>query len=295
MAKKSLVAVAALAAVLAAPSAHALDWSDNSFHLTYGTAYREPFNPVNIGKTTLTYQHVDGYKWGSNFLNIDFLYSTSGEGDNVQGGGVPGVAALPAREIPTAGAMEVYAVYRHTLSLNKVTNTKTFTFGPVVRDVGIVAGIDLNTKNHAFSSRKIMPIAGVGLALNVPGFLNVELLANKEWGVNGVVAKDTSYDVTPTIAANWGIPLYGPVSFEGWGAVNFAKGNGGIAGAADTKTEVHLYPKLMVDVGQFFGSKGYQLGVGFEYWLNKFGSDNNLDTTGGSYAKTVFGELAIHL
>jgi hypothetical protein len=285
----------ALVLALAAPSAHALEWSDNSFHLAYGTAYREPFNPQNIGKTTLTYQHVDGYKWGSNFLNIDFLYSTSGEGDNVQGGGVPGVAALPAKSIDTAGAMEVYAVYRHTLSLNKVTSSKTFAFGSVVRDVGIVAGIDVNTKNHAFSSRKIMPIGGVALALNVPGFLNVELLANKEWGVNGVVAKDTSFDVTPTFAAAWGVTVYGPITFEGYGVVNLPKGNGGIAGAADTKTEVHLYPKLMVDVGQFLGSKGYQLGVGFEYWLNKFGVDNNLDNTGGSYAKTVFGEVAIHL
>lgn len=292
MVQKSLASLAALAVIAAAPSAQALEWSDNSFHLAYGTAYREPFNPQNISKTTLTYQHVDGYKWGGNFLNIDFLYSTSGEGDDVQGGGVPGV--LPARAITTAGATEVYAVYRHTLSLNKVTGSKAFAIGPVIRDVGIVAGMDANTKNHAFSSRKIMPVAGVGFSLNVPGFLNVELLANKEWGVNGAVGKDTSFDVTPMFAASWGIPLYGPVTFEGWGLVNLSKGDGGIAGA-DTATEVHLYPKLMVDVGQLFGSKGYQLGVGFEYWLNKFGSPHYRDDTGGSYAKTVFGEVAIHL
>jgi hypothetical protein len=293
--KKTLVSFAALAAVLAAPSAHALEWSDNSFHLAYGTAYREPFNPNNIGKTTLTYTHVDGYKWGTNFLNIDFLYSTSGEGDNVQVGGAPFPPFnIPAQQLNTAGAMEVYAVYRHTLSFNKVGNTKAFSFGPV-RDVGFVAGIDLNTKNHAFSSRKIMPIGGLGFAFNVPGFLNVELLVNKEWGVNGTFVKDTSFDVTPTFAANWGIPVYGPVTFEGWGAVNLPKGNGGVAVAGDTKTEVHLYPKVMVDVGQFFGSRGYQLGVGFEYWLNKFGVDHNNDPFGGSYAKTVFGEVAIHL
>ena len=292
MVQKALVSLAVLAALVAAPT-YALDWSDNSFHLAYGNAYREPFNPENIGKTTLTYTHVDGYKWGSNFLNIDFLYSTSGEGDNIQVGGAS-FANIPAQELRTAGAAEVYAVYRHTLSLNKVTNTKTFQLGNVVRDVGIVAGIDLNTKNHAFSSRKIMPIGGVGLALNVPGFLNVEFLANKEWGVNGAVGKDTSFDVTPTFAANWGIPIYGPVTFEGWGAVNLPKGSGG-AGLADTKTEVHVVPKLMVDVGPFFGSKGYQVGAGFEYWLNKFGSDHSLDNTGGSYAKTVFGEVAIHL
>ncbi len=282
MVKRILVSLAALAAITAAPSAHALDWSDNSFHLAYGTAYREPFDPTNIGKTIFSYTHVDGYKWGSNFLNLDFLYSTSAEGDDIQG----------ASSISSAGALEVYTVYRNTFSFNKIGNTKTFTFGPV-RDVGFVAGIDLNTKNHAFSSRKIMPVAGIGFALNVPGFLNVELLANKEWGVNGIVGRSTSFDVTPMFAVSWGIPVYGPVTFEGYGDVNLPKGNGGFG--SDTVTEVLVHPKVMLDVGKVFGSNGYQIGVGYEYWLNKFGNDHTQDPTGGSYARTVFGEVAIHL
>jgi hypothetical protein len=291
---RKLLSLAVLALALAAPAARAeLQWSDNSFHVAYGTAYREPFNTENVSKTILSYTHVDGYKWGSNFLNLDFLYSTAGDGDNVFVGG-NNFLPTPAQNLGGAGAMEVYAVYRNTLSLNKITSSKNFEFGGVVRDVGVVGGIDLNTKNHAFSSRKIMPVLGVGVALNVPGFLNVELLANKEWGVNGTFARNTSFDVTPMLAASWGIPLYGPVTFEGFGDVNLPKGNGG-AGLADTKTEVLLHPKLMVDVGTLWGSKGYQLGVGFEYWLNKFGSDHDQDPTGGSFAKTVFGEVAIHL
>jgi hypothetical protein len=289
MLKKSLLALTVVGLALAAKPAQAeLQWSDNAFQLSYGTTYREPFNTKDIAKTTVTYTHVDGYKWGSNFLNIDGLYSTSGQGDDLQG----------LNAVPSAGAFEVYVVYRNTLSLNKITGSKTFEIGPVVRDVGIVVGVDVNTKNHAFSSRKIMPIGGVGLSFNVPGFLNLELLANKEWGVNGIAGRSTSFDVTPTIAASWGIPVYGPVSFEGWASVNFPKGNGGITGG-DTGTEIHAVPKLMVDVGQLLGSKGYQIGVGFEYWQNKFGSKDgngtNEDPTGGSFAKTVFGEIAIHL
>jgi hypothetical protein len=237
MLRRSVVSLFVFAlAVVAKPAQAELQWSDNSFHLAYGTAYREPFDPENISKTILSFTHVDGYKWGSNFLNLDFLYSTSSQGDDVQVGG-NGFVPTPAGTIATAGAMEVYAVYRHTLRLNKVTSSKSFEFGPVVRDVGIVAGIDLNTKNHAFSSRKIMPIGGVALAMNVPGFLNLEFLANKEWGVNGTFVRSTSFDVTATFAANWGIPLYGPVAFEGFADVNLPKGNGG-AGLSDTVTEV---------------------------------------------------------
>src|SRR5690349_2025798 len=108
---KKLLSLAVLALALAAPAARAeLQWSDNSFHVAYGTTYREPFNAQDISKTILSYTHVDGYKWGSNFLNLDFLYSTSHQGDDVQGGGVPGVPSLPAQSITSAGAMEVYAV-----------------------------------------------------------------------------------------------------------------------------------------------------------------------------------------
>jgi hypothetical protein len=284
MLKRGLLSAATMVLLAAAQPAHAaLQWSDDSFHLWGGTAFREPYNPDNISKTVLTYTHVDGYKWGGNFLNLDFLYSDTTHHDNLQG----------LTPVASAGALEVYAVYRNTLSFNKITDSKKFELGGVIRDVGFVVGTDLNTKNHAFSSRKIMPTAGLALAFNVPGFLNVEFLVNKEWGVNGIAGRSTSFNPTGMLAFAWGIPLYGPISFEGFGDVNLPKGNGGFG--SDTVTEVLVHPKLMVDVGQFFGSKGFQFGVGYEYWLNKFGNDHNVDPTGGSYARTLFGEFAIHL
>lgn len=281
--KKPTIRLGALLAVLlVATPAYALEWSDNSFHLLYGTTFREPANPRDISKAILGFTHVDGYKWGGNFLNIDMLYSMSGYGDDVQG----------LSEVKSAGATEVYVVYRHTLSLNKMSGGKTFE-GKVLRDLGIVLGTDLNTKNHAFSSRKIMPVVGVNASFNVPGFLNLSLLLDKEWAVNGILGKEVTFDVTPMVAASWGIPVYGPLTFEGFGQVNLPKGKD--AFGADTVTEVLLHPKLLVDVGTFFGSKGYQLGVGYEYWLNKFGNDHTKDASGGSLANTFFVEAAIHL
>jgi len=299
MLRRSLFSAALMAIALsAAPAQAALQWSDNSFHLWGGPDFREPYDPDDIWKTILTYTHVDGYKWGGNFLNVDWLFSTSGEGDNIfaQNG-----------ELKSTGALEVYAVYRHELSLNKITGTNTFQFGSVVRDVAIVLGADVGTKNHGFSERKIMPTAGVRLAFNVPGFFNVDFLLNKEWGVAGSIVyannfqpsppRATSFDVTEDIAAAWGIPLYGPITFEGFGSVNFPKGNGGLDNIAgsNTVTEVLFHPKVMVDVAKLGGSSGIQLGVGYEYWLNKFGNDHNVDPSGGSFAHTFFGEVAVHL
>jgi hypothetical protein len=280
-----LLSVAFAALAFHAGPAQALEWSDNAFRLWYGPQFREPANPQDIPKLIFSFTHVDGYKWGGNFLNIDLLYSLGegGHGDTVQG----------LSTVKSAGAAEVYIVYRHTLSLNKITQTKTFEVAGILRDLGIELGTDLNTKNHAFSSRKIMPLVGANLSFNVPGFLNVGLLLNKEWAVNGIVGKEVTFDVTPMFAAAWGIPVYGPISFEGFGQVNLPKGKDAFGN--DTVTEVLFHPKAMVDVGTFWGSKGYQLGVGWEYWLNKFGNDHNNDSSGGSLASTVFFEAAIHL
>jgi hypothetical protein len=281
MQSKRLLTLAALALALAAPAAHALDWSDNVFRFWWGPNFREPgvgapgTDGKEIAKSVLTFTHVDGYKWGGNFFNVNMLHSTQAD---------------PSRGLDQ-GATEVYATYRHDLSLNKVTGSKTFAFGPV-RDLFIEAGIDLSTKNTNFAPHKKMPVIGAGLALNVPGFWNVAVLANQEWNNNGIVGKSVEFDPTVMFATSWGVPLFKmPLAFEGFAIVNLPKGKDGFG--RDTVTEVLLHPKLMWDVGPLFGSKGYQLGAGYEYWLNKFGND--ADEVVGAEQGTVFFEAAIHL
>jgi len=275
--KKRLLSIAVLA-VLAAPSARAMEWSDNAFRLWYSPAFNEPGIDGNVAKTVLTFTHASGYKFGGNFLNVDALYSSTK--DPVQG----------VTTVTSAGALEVYTVYRHSLSFSKLTGSKVgFLF---VRDVSLELGVDFNTKNNAFAARKIMPIGGPQISIDVPGFWNIAFMVNKEWNTNAILGKSVEFDVTPTIATAWGIPVYGPITFEGFGSVNFPKGKDGFG--ADTVTEVLIQPKLMVDVGAaLFQQKGWQLGVGFQYWLNKFGGDH--EQVPGSYEKAFFGQLAIHL
>ena len=181
-------------AALASPAA-AAQWQDNAIGYRWGATFREPGvvdsdgKAKDVAKSILSFTHVDGWKLGGNFLNIDYLISNDAD---------PSVGGAQ-------GAAELYAVYRTDLSLNKVTGTETFKFGPV-RDLSLEAGVDLNTKNTAFASRKIMPVLGAVVAFEVPGFLNVGLLGAKEFNQNGIVHKQVTFDPTLIVSTSWGIP-----------------------------------------------------------------------------------------
>jgi hypothetical protein len=296
---RKLLALTVIAVAFAAPAAQALDWSDNAFRDWYGTSFKEPgvgaagdLSGYNIAKNIVSFTHVDGWKYGGNFLNIDFLLSA---------GGAKGDPAANSSD----GAAEVYAVYRTHLSLNKATSTKTFNWGPM-RDLLIETGIDLSTKNTAFAPHKVMPVLGPSVEFDVPGFWSLSFFVNKEWNNNGIahVRSDgtvdftsggpVTFDATFMVATAWGVPLFGlPLSFDGFGNVNLPKGKDGFNN--ETKTELLLHPKLMWDVGSSWGSpkSGYKLGVGWEYWVNKFGNDHN--KVAGALASTPFVEAQIHL
>ena len=96
-------------------AAQAADWSDTSVGYRYGSQFREPYNPDDIAKSILDLQHVSGYKYGTNFFNVDLLLSNSKD---------------PAALNSSNGAHEAYVVYRHFLDLGKVSG-KDFKFGPV--------------------------------------------------------------------------------------------------------------------------------------------------------------------
>ncbi|GAB3625870.1 hypothetical protein PTE30175_04110 [Pandoraea terrae] len=264
--------------------AHAFDWSDTSIHYWYGSTFREPGvtdsngKASDIGKNIVTFNHVDGYKYGTNFFNIDVLMSNSKDPSNNG----------------TSGAQEVYALYRHNLSLNAVTGTKNFALGPL-RDISIEAGFDLNTKNTTFAPRKRMLVFGPNFQFDVPGFWNVALLYHYENNYNGIVGQSVHFRGTGMLESAWAIPfnLGGvPVSFEGFADVVAPKGKDGFG--ESTKTEILFHPKLMVDVGSMIGMKKnvLQAGVGWEYWYNKFG--NNHHTVPGALANTLFVEAAVH-
>jgi len=269
-------AVLALVAVLAG-TAQAADWSDTYLGYRYGTKFAEPFNPNDIAKSIFNLGHASGYKYGSNFFNVDLLLSDSKD---------------PSSATSDDGAHEVYVIYRTTLDLEKITGSP-FQFGPV-RGVGMTGGFDFNTKTDAgYNSRKRMLVIGPTLMLDVPGFINASLLwlveSNAPYNsYTGVSTPRYHYKNHAMLALAWAIPI--PIgaglSFEGY--ANFIASKGKDEFGVETAPETNIDTQIMYDAGAAMGGAKDTFKVGFEYqyWKNKFGNDHNGPAGSGAFART---------
>jgi len=259
---KRSVVLAAMLALVAAP-AMAADWSDTSIAWRAGTRFAEPFNAKDIRKDILQFTHASGYKYGSNFFNLDILLSDRTD---------------PSAKGATSGAQEFYAVYRHTLDWGKVSGTP-LRLGPV-KDVGLTLGFDANTKTDAgYNSKKRMLVAGPTFMVDAKGLLNVGVYAL--WESNAPYSTFTQvstpryrYETHPMLGAVWAFPLGASgLSFEGY--ANFIGAKGKNEFGRDTRPETNIDMQLMLDVGGLFDlkPKRFRAGVAYQYWRNKFGND----------------------
>ena len=255
-------------------AACAAEWSDTSISWRYGSKFAEPYNTEDVSKHILGLTHVSGYKYGTNFFNLDFLISDSKD---------------PGSLTQSSGAQEAYLVYRNTLDFGKLRGSD-IKVGPI-RGVGATLGFDINTKNDVgYNSRKRMLVAGPTLMWDVPGFLNTSLLLLNESNapsgafppISGVTGRYT-YKLHPMINLNWGIPVGEIASFEGY--ANFIASKGRDEVGADTAAETNIDMQLMFDVGPMAGlaKKSFRVGVEYQYWKNKFG---NASSVPGSKAST---------
>jgi hypothetical protein len=275
----------------------AADWSDTYFGYRYGTDFREPFNSSDIAKNIFSLTHASGYKYGSNFFNVDMLKSNNS--DLASGGG--------------GGAQEVYVVYRTTLSGSAVFGTP-LKFGGIIRDIGLTGGFDYNAKDDQFSARVYKWALGPKISFDVPGFFDMAVVwrseHNHNWyatgpgfGTAGCTPVETVYcnpnvkfRDTAALESAWLIPFpigSVPMKFQGFLDYIGAKGTNGTGGG--TAPELLLEAALMVDVGSFAGHKDTVFaGIGYQYWHNKFGNISADDTTGGSTAHVPQFEFEWH-
>ncbi|MDY7540005.1 outer envelope protein [Undibacterium sp. 5I1] len=267
--KKLASAITLLLASATVSQANAADWSDTSIGYRYGSKFAEPYNPEDISKHIFNLTHVSGYKYGSNYFNIDLLQSDSKD----------------------SNAQEAYVVYRNTLDLGKVTG-KSLAFGPV-RGVGITAGFDWNTKNDTgYASKKRMLVVGPTLMVDVPGFLDVSLLLLQESNFPIGVTSRYTYDLHPMLSAAWGIPIStSGFAFEGY--MNYIASKGKNEYGGPTSPETNIDAMIMYDVGTALGIGKNTLRAGFEYqyWRNKFGNPSQVP---GSLAKTPMARVEYH-
>jgi hypothetical protein len=273
-----------LLALLPFAAAHAADWSDTSIGYRYGSKFAEPFNTNDIAKNIVNFNHVSGYKYGTNFFNVDLLLSDSKD---------------PAGAGSTNGAQEAYIVYRNTLDLEKVAGSP-FKFGPV-RGMGVTAGFDANAKTDAgYNSKKRMLVVGPTLFIDVPGFLNVSLLglweSNAPYNTFSKVSTPRySYDPHVMLGAAWGIPLGKDSGFSFEGFANFIASKGKNEFGGGTAAETNIDAQVMYDLGSLMGAKGRaKVGLEYQYWKNKFGNSSSGAAGSGAFAKTPMVRFEYH-
>jgi nucleoside-specific outer membrane channel protein Tsx len=280
---KTFVACAAI--LLGAGAAQAADWSDTAISWRHGDAFREPFNPSNIRKDIFALTHSSGYKYGSNYFNVDLLQSDHND---------------PASLTQRSGAQEAYIVYRHTLDIGKVMGQE-LAYG-YVKGVGATIGFDWNTKNDVgYNSRKRLLVFGPTLMWDVPGYLNTGIFlfreSNAPSGAFPPISQVTgrySYDTHPALSVNWGIPVAEGWSFEGY--LNYIAAKGQDETGNGTGAETHLDMQLMYDVGRHFSQPKNRFRVGLEYelWNNKFGNTEHTTGNRGQRATTPMVRAEYH-
>lgn len=281
---KTILLAAALA--FAGSQAQADGFSDNAIGARYGTMFKEPGigsksqpHGEDIHKLILNFSHFDVWTYGSNFLNVDALFSDSRD---------------PANSSNSQGAVEVYTVYRGQLSPDKLLGINT-KFGPFDA-VNFEIGGDFNTKNTTFAPEKKLLVVGPNFHVAMPaGFFDVGVHLSKEWNYNGIVGKAVDFDPTPEFEAVWLVPLSFtglPLDFRGFANLVMPKGKDGFK--SQTVVEILAQPKLSLDLGKMLFGKPHVPDVyfAFEYWLNKFGNDHT--KVSGSLAYTPMIGIEVH-
>lgn len=275
--KTTLKLTAAACCLSSWASVHAAEWSDTSVSVRYGTTFAEPYDNnadgsrKDITKTIVGLTHASGFKYGTNFFNVDVLLSSGAD---------PGNGT-------TAGAVEVYGVYRNMLDFGKISGAN-LQMGPI-RGFGLTSGFDLNTKNDFYGSKKRMFVIGPTVQFDVPGFLNVSaLLLDESNAPNNPNVGRYHYKNHVALEANWGgIQVASlPLTFKGYALWIASKGID--ESGNQTKPETHLDAQLVLDVGAVAGGAKdtFTVALEYEFWKNKFGNDASGFAGPGAKAST---------
>jgi len=292
----------ALAADLAvkAPAAAPADNSsffivnDNSVSFTWAPTATDPGVDFNnhpaFNKYTGEFTHFDVWQYGTNLLDLNYIKSD--KNDPVQG------------TLGATGAVEEFALWRSTLGGNQLTHSKMFS-SFLFKNIELEFGGNFNTENNQLAPQYQAYMIGPRFDLNLPGQVDLAVLAYKEFNHNqflaiGQFSGDTDFKWAPRLELDVMEPLTflpWPVTFINRTAVTFPKGFGisqanvaALCSAAgpnncsqsnplsqDTKTEVRTDSRLSLDASKLWFNKPgiWDVYVGYRYWYNKFGTDHN--------------------
>ncbi len=183
----------------------------------------------------LTLEHANGWKYGDNFFFLDVSN-------------------------PASKGTGYYAEFSPRLSLGKISG-KDMSFG-IVKDVLVAGTLEMGEDLRAY-------LLGIGLALDLPkfAFADINLYyreSERDW-------LTTQTDAGAQVTIDWLLPFQvagQKLAFEGF--VDYAWGEKG--GSAPKEDNLVAGPRLLIDVGNWFGAPGtLQAGVEYQIWRNKYG------------------------
>lgn len=258
--------------------------NDNSISYSYQFTANNP-GAGNTPKHVLSFTHFDVWAYGTNFFNVDWLKATNG---SAPPDGAPAAPCDLNGTSVCSGYTEIYGFFRSTFGWNQIFGTKAFAMGPLT-NIEFLIGADLNTDNTTLGSAKRSIEAGLQFDFAMPykGFLNVGVVAYKEWQNDGFAALgtinpsgDVDFDTTWGIEALYVQPLgfipWVPLTFKSLLVIHGPKGTGEPAGAGLERTTEYLTQQtLSLDVGAMTMGKPGMLSVwgSYRWWKNKFGID----------------------
>lgn len=236
----SLVKAAAMTAGFAfstgaTVSAQAADWNTTSFLIMQGNSYKDVVTDKEYDASLITLEHVDGWKYGSNFFFIDVTE-------------------------PNNANSEFYGEFSPGLSFSKMTGAD-LSFG-ILKDVSIETTWELGSVSNA-------KLFGLGFAFDIPHVPVFKMNVYQRFSESTFYPGETGS--APQVTFVWFAPFsLGPTNwvFEGFFDYAFEEEEVG------KKENIITSPRLTMDVGEFMGMpKQFYAGVEYNYWMNKYGND----------------------
>jgi len=233
--KPSLIALlTGLVASLALPTTEAapLLWQDNSLTLLHGDDYA--VNPSR--QSTVTFEHVSGWRGGDLFLFADFTRFHNGPDAFV-------------------GNASVYGEFSPRLSLGKLTE-RPMKAGPI-QDVLLASTLEFGEGDVETA------LVGPGLDLKLPGFDYFQLNVYRRIPLHGQDGE--TWQITPVWAMS--LPL-GASSLVFDGFIDWNVNSDG-----DYRSNLHFNPQIKYDLGPILGlsKKTLYAGIEYDYWQKKYG------------------------
>ena len=204
------------------------EWSSSNIQLLYGGG----FILGEEARTTVTVEHVHGWKYGSNFFFVD-MYHNDG--------------------------FEVYAEVYSYLSLKKISGADV-SVGPI-QDFSLAGGINISNRPAGGNFQAYLVGGSFDLANQYFDYLQLDVMAYKEDGV-----PSWGVQVTPV----WSFPFaIGPTTFKFRGFIDIKDGKTNALGNFTMLAQPQLLLDIGDLAG--WQSETLYIGTEYSYWLNKFG------------------------